>query len=759
VAKRTFEIPEHLAMRARCLRLMAVLALAIAAPSPRAAEPPERAPCIGLVLGGGGARGAAHIGVIEVLEREHIPICRIAGTSMGAIVGGMYAAGYSPDEMREIVGKLDWNDLFSDDPARVEMPMRRKQADYRYLLNFEIGWKNGRIITPVGVVQGQKLLMLLRRLLASTWDVDDFDAFAIPFRAIATDIVAGKEVIFGRGDLPLAIRSSMSVPGAFAPTNVNGEMLVDGGIMNNVPIDVARGMGATRLIVVDVGTPLAEEAELSNPVALLNQMVGALTIDRVNRQLATLTPRDILIQPALGKLSAAEFNRARDAIDIGRAAGEAAVDQLRSFSASPEAWNAFEATHRQRAFDPVLIAFLDIDKSRTQTGEFVEQSLRPGVGKPLDPKKLEHDIGEVYGRGNYQQIDYHLADHNGERGLEIIPVDKPWGPVFGRLGFQLDDDFQGRSEYLVSAEITASNINRYGAEWRNSIWAGRIGGVYSEFYQPFGQGSAGYLMPYALLRNEDVPVFDTSADQQLAEYRIKRRNIGLEGGWTAASYWLLSLALERGHDNGSLRVGDPTAFPSGREDYTMLRTGISWDSLDDAQFPTRGSRVALDYAIFRPVLGGDETGNVARLVADWVPDLGSLTDRYHLLLGTRMASATDNSKFVESLSFLGGFLNLSGFAERSFFGNQSAFGRAVVYRRTGRLDALFSTPLYIGASLEAGNTWRDKSNVRLDSLIFGGSVFAGLKTPLGPVFLGYGYGERGHDAVYLTFGSLLRNEP
>jgi NTE family protein len=748
---------QRIAMRANRIAMIVTFVFALLASAAHAET--VATPCIGLVLGGGGARGAAHIGVLEVLEREHIPVCRVAGTSMGSIVGGLYAAGYSPSEMNAVVGELDWGDLFSDDPVRVDMPMRRKQADYRYLLNFEIGWKNGRIITPVGVVQGQKLLLLLRRLLASTSDIDNFDQLPIPFRAIATDIVAGKEVIFGKGDLPLAIRSSMSVPGAFAPTNVDGQLLVDGGIMNNVPIDVARGMGATRLIVVDVGTPLADEAELSNPVALLNQMVGALTIARVNAQLATLTPRDVLIQPKLGKISSADFNKCREAIEIGRAAAEAAVDQLRAFAASDAEWAAFEDAHRKRNFDPALIAFLDIDKSRTKTAEYIAKSLQPEVGKPFDAEKLEHAIGEVYGRGNYQQIDYYIVDRNGEKGLQIIPVDKPWGPVFGRFGFQLDDDFQGRSEYLVSAEITASNINRFGAEWRNTIWAGRIGGLYSEFYQPFGVGSTGYVMPYFLLRNEDAPVFDTDAEQQLAEYRIKRRNIGLEGGWTPASYWLLYGALERGRDNGRLRVGDPTSFPVGSEDYAMLRGGVAWDSLDDAQFPTRGSHVDLSYSIFRPVLGGNETGDVARLVADYVPDLGSLTDRYHLLLGTRLMSATDNAKFVESLSFLGGFLNLSGFAERSFFGNQAAFGRAVVYRRTGRLDSLFSTPFYIGASLEAGNTWRDKSDVRLDSMIFGGSAFIGLKTPLGPVFLGYGYGEGGHDAVYLTFGSLLRNEP
>jgi NTE family protein len=738
--------------------VFSLFATLVPAPVP-AQSPQQPAPCIGLVLGGGGARGAAHIGVLEVLEREHIPICRIAGTSMGSIVGGLYAAGYTPAEMSRIVATLNWGELFTDDPARVELPMRRKASDYRYLLNFEIGYKDGRIITPIGVVQGQKLLLLLRRLLISVWDIDNFDDLPIPFRAIATDIVAGKEVDFGAGDLPLAIRSSMSVPGAFAPTNVDGTLLVDGGIMNNVPIDVTRKMGAERLIVIDVGTPLADESELSNPVALLNQMVGALMVDKTQRQLATLREDDILIEPKLGKLSAADFDRCEEAIAIGRAAAELAVPRLRALSATPEEWSAFESVHRKRAFDPALVAFLEVDAKHTQTAGYVKQTLTPDIGKPLDPDKLDQQLGIIYGSGNYQQVDYHVVEKGDQTGLLIVPVDKPWGPIFGRFGFQLDDDFSGNSEYLVSAEITASSINRFGGEWRNTLWAGRIGGIYSEFYQPMGYGSAGYVMPSALLRNEDVPVYDADADMQLAEYRIHRRYVGLEGGWSPTSYWLLSLGLQRGRDTGDLEVGDPTSYPSGTSEYALLRTELAWDSLDDAQFPTRGTRMAVLYDLYRPVLGADAKANVARLAVDWVPDLDVGEDRYHLLFGARLSSALDNANFIETQTFLGGFLNLSGFSERALFGNQNAFGRAVLYRRTGKLDSLFSTPFYIGGSLEAGNTWHDKSDVRLDSLKYAGSIFAGLKTPLGPVFLGFGYGEGGHEAVYLTFGSLLRPEP
>ena len=739
----------------RLLRALIGVSVALTATA-RAEMPPSQPGCVGLVLGGGGARGAAHIGVIQVLEREHIPVCRITGTSMGSIVGGLYAAGYTADEMDNIVTTLDWKSLFSDDPDRVEMPMRRKEADYRYLLNFEVGYKDGHIITPVGFVQGQKLLLLLRRLLISTWDVQNFDQLSIPFRAVATDIVAGKPVVFSSGDLALAIRSSMSVPGAFAPTNVDGKLLVDGGLMDNVPIDIIRNMGAQRLIVVDVGSPLGDEKSLTNPIALLNQMVSTLMVEKTERQLATIGPDDILIKPALGDLGAGEFNRAAEAVAIGKAAAEAALPRLRALAVSPQSWQAYEASHRKRAFDPSLVAFLKVDATHTQTTAYVQQSLEKDVGKPLSPEKLESQIGQVYGRGNYQQIDYHIVEDNTGRGLLISPTDKPWGPIYGKFGFQLDDDFSGTSEYLISTEITATNLNSLGGEWKNILWFGRIGGIRSEFYQPTGVNASSYIMPFAVVRNEDWPVYTSNGDKQLAEYRIHRRDLGLEAGWSPISYWRVFTSLTRGYDDGSLRIGSPTDFPDERSQFAAIRVGADWDSFNDTQFPTRGSHVEFDYDMYRPFLGGNVNGDVARFTADWVPDWGMSDSRYHLLLGLHASSAIQNTNFFETQDFLGGFLNLSGFSERSLFGNQSLLTRAIIYRRTGSLDALFSTPIYIGASLEAGNVWRNTSDVQLNSLLYAGSIFVGVESPLGPFFLGYGHAQDGHNAVYLTFGSLLR---
>ncbi|HWG67192.1 MAG TPA: patatin-like phospholipase family protein, partial [Rhodanobacteraceae bacterium] len=321
---------------------------AVALPSAPPAAP--RKDCIGLVLGGGGARGAAHIGVLEVLQREHIPVCVIAGTSMGAIVGSMYAVGYTPDEMQKILGGLDWKGLFNDDPPRPELPMWRKDQDFQYLLNVEIGFRDGKVVMPTGLVQGQKLLLLLRRLLLPAWDTEDFDHLDIPFRAVAANLGNGQTVILDHGNLALAVRASMSVPGAFAPTRYGDQLLVDGGILDNVPVDVARAMGATRMIVVDVGTPLESERDMTNPIAVLNQMLGVATLESTERQLHSLGPGDILIKPQLGGISAADFDQAEKAIRIGEQAAEAMLPQLRRFSESPARWMAWREAHRKRNF-------------------------------------------------------------------------------------------------------------------------------------------------------------------------------------------------------------------------------------------------------------------------------------------------------------------------------------------------------------------------------------------------------------------------
>lgn len=728
--------------------LAAFLPVAAVAQTP---APPTDPPCVGLVLGGGGARGSAHVGVLKVLERERIPVCKMAGTSMGSIVGGLYATGYTPEEMEDLIRTIDWADMFVDDPPRAGQPMRRKDADFRYLLNLEIGYVDGRVVLPVGIVQGQKLLMLMRRLTVSTWDVHDFDRLPIPFRAIAADIVTGDKVVFAEGDLALAIRSSMSVPGAFAPVRVGDRLLVDGGMVDNVPVDVVREMGAQRLIVVDVGSPLHKEEALTNPLVIMDQMISALMVEKTERMLATLSEEDVLIRPELGDMTAAEFNRGEEAIAIGERAAEAALPKLRAFSVDEATYAAYRARQQRRDFDPKLVSFLDVIQGRSPSAtRQVERAVANNLDQPFDADRLEEGIGSAYGDGRFQQIDYRIVERNGERGLEIIPAEKPWS-AFGRLGFQLDDNFNGRNNYMVSAELTFNDVNSLGAEWRNVLRLGRITGLLSEFYQPFGETGAFYLKPALELRNESLPLWQDG--DQLAEFRINRRQAAIEAGLTPKPQWRVSAALVGGRDRGDLLIGNPNDFSGEKEEYAGVFYNYTWDTLDNINFPTKGLRVSADLETYYDVGGANVEGEVASLTADWAQAWG----RYHLLLGAHLHSALQDDQFFQTQGFLGGFLNLSGFDERALFGGQTALARAVMYRRTGNTSRLFSMPMFVGASLETGNVWAFKSDVD-DDLILAGSLFVGFSTPLGPMFLAYGANDDGESSWYLTFGSLLRPE-
>lgn len=741
-------------MRARGVVAVLLLGLGSLGAQAQPGPAPAEAPCVGLVLGGGGARGAAHVGVLKVLEREHIPVCAIAGTSMGAIVGGLYAAGFDAAELERLLATIDWNDMFVDSPPRAQLPMERKQEDFRHLVDLEIGYRDGRLGIPAGLVRGQKLMLLLRRLTLSTWRAEGFDQLPIPFRAVAADIVTGKKKVFADGDLAVAIRASMSVPGAFAPVKAGEQLLVDGGMAENVPVDEVRAMGAHPMVVVDVGSQLLKEDALTNPAVVLDQVVTALMAEKTARSLATLGDADVLLQPELGDITAADFHRLAEAVAVGERAAEAQLPRLRALALPAAEYAALRASQRHRDFDPGLVAFLDVEPGQTPSAtRRVAWAAEELVGKPFDVAAVERSIGNAYGDGRFETIDYRLQQRDGEAGLVVLPQQKPWTAA-GKVGLQLDDDFNGRSDYLLSAELVFNDVNRIGGKWRNLVQLGRITGLRSELYQPFGHRGAFYLRPALEVRSESLPLWQQG--DQLGEYRLLRREFDIGLGYSPQPTWRLELALVGGRDSARLDVGGTGLVQAGSESFAGLRAGATWDSLDSIDFPTRGGRATLELLSMHPWAGARADGEVARASLDWAV----AWKRYHLLLGTRLASALeDDASGFRSQAFLGGFLNLSGFAERSLVGSQAALARAVFYRRTGDTSRLFSLPLYVGASVEAGNVWNSRSAFGSGSAVVAGSVFGGLDTPLGPVFLGFGRNSSGADSWYLSFGSLLRQEP
>ena len=705
-----------------------------------------------LVLGGGGARGAAHIGVLKILEREHVPIDCITGTSMGAIVGGLYAAGYKADEIEAVLKGIDWKDMFNDDPPREELPMRRKEDELRFLGGIELGLRDGRIALPRGVIQGQKLQLLLRRLLLSTLQTQKFGDLPIPFRSVATDIGSGEKVVFGSGDLAMAIRASMSVPAAFAPIHYQNHFLVDGGITDNVPIDEARKLGGTRLIVVDVSEPLASADQLNSPFSIANQMLTAMMKRQTDDQLGSLGANDVLVVPELGDLGSAAFDRAPQAIALGEQGAEKEIARLRRFAVGDGDYAAFAAQHRQRHFDPPLIAFLDVLTARSRTADYVEQRLSNVVDKPFDPKQLEQQIGLAYGEGSYERITYELVQRDdGQTGLAVQPVDKGWGPNFLRVGLRLADNFAGRNSYQLFTEANFTGLNSLGGESRNRVQLGEITELYSEFLQPWGQTGQYYIAPYLQYKAYDFPI-NTGGLIDFAEYRRNRGLGALEFGYTPDRSWQLSSALEYGRDAAHLRIGSPD-FPNLSSDFGGVLLRAIYDDLDNSGFPTRGNRVDVSEEALLTQLGSTDNARILKVRWDTALSYGA----NHWLAGGSVSTSSGSGRDTQIAAYspLGGLANLSGYTENQLFATQTALLRMVYYRRLTDADRLFSVPVYLGGSLEAGGFWDQRRDIG-SSLIGAGSVFLGVDTFLGPIFLGYGYAQGGHNAAYLTFGSLLR---
>jgi NTE family protein len=706
---------------------------------------------IGLVLGGGGARGAAHIGVLKILERERIPVHAIAGTSVGAIIGGLYAAGYSPREIEEIVTGIDWQDIFRDSPSRAMLPMRQKEVDLALVSNFEIGIRDGSLTAPTELVQGQKLDLLLRQLVLPVSSVTDFDKLPTPFRAIATDVARIEPVVFSEGDLALAMRASMAVPGAFAPVHYEGTLLVDGGFVDNVPISVARSMGVDRLIVVNVGEPLAPPESIRNSFQIVMQAVSRLMQDRTNAQLAALWDGDVLLVPELGDLTSASFPRVAEGFDAGEQAARAELAELRTMSVSAASYRAWQGERTRRRGQIPDVDFVAIDGTESATAELVADRIEIAPGAPLDVAELEQDIGGAYGRGTYERISYRFAERNGSTGIEVAPVDKEWGPLYFRPGFQIDDDFKGNENYQFNLETRLTGLTSKGGEWRSLIELGRIFGLSTELYLPFARRGDWYIRPLVSYTELDQPL--SLGSSTFAEYRVGSWTGELELGRDFNDRFRVSIAAVRGQDDADLKVG-LDLFPTDiLADIGGVRAALLWDDLDSIRFPSRGSRVELSYTSFDEALGSDGDGDLTRLSADVALSHGANT----VVLGLRTSLAKNPAAAFQTNSFLGGLANLSGLAERELLGDQQLLVRGIYYRRLGYdSKALLTLPMYLAASLEGGNVWQDYDEVSFDDLIGAASLFFGVDLPIGPLQVGFGQTFDGRHSFYVTIGSLFR---
>ncbi len=703
-------------------------------------------PRIGLVLGGGGARGAAHIGVLKALEAEQVPIDLIIGTSMGAIIGGLYASGYSPEDLENLIESIDWRTLLRDAPDRKYSSFRRKQDDFGFLVKFELGFKWPKFLLPRGFIQGQRLGLLLQQLTLPVASINDFDDLPIPFRAIATDIETDEQVILGCGNLAQAIRASMSVPGVFAPVEINHRLLVDGGIVNNLPIDVAHQLGADIVIAVDVTSPLVSQEKLTSAFAILGQMLNTLVLNNTQQQRTLLTLDDILITPDLGEMLAANFTESPSAIHAGEIAAQAQVDALQRLSVSSTAYDAFLAKQRQPAMPPPIVDFVRVQDDSNLSPKVAEGLLHIPLQQPLDVKQLDKDIAKIYGQGYYEQVSYRLVEEAEETGVVVNARKKSWGPNYFRFGLSLEDDFTGNSNYNVATRFTMTTLNKLGAEWRTDGQLGERPGFFTEFYQPLTYESRFFVAPQLDYNKRNVGVFEDG--NQTADYRVTTTLIGADVGKELGTWGEFRTGLRHGWGDVDLRVGEPQDesyhFNSG-----FLLAKLTYDQLDQVSFPHHGSYNAVTWTGSRGWLGADHDFDqlfVRSIIArTWW--------RTTLRVDSKLGATFAGDPAVENNFPLGGFLNLSGFSLDEFSGQHLGFTSLIgYYQLTGTNSSSIKIPIYLGGSIETGNAWQDTDDISVDSLRWAGSAFIGIDTLLGPFYLAYGHAEGGRDLFYLFLG-------
>ena len=725
-------------------RLLSCLLLCLCPLMLFAAEAPR--PKVGLVLSGGAARGLAHVGVLKALEEQGIHIDAIAGTSMGAVIGGLYASGYKIDELEKLALSIDWKEALSDAPEREDVPFRRKQDDRDFLVKQKLSFRDdGSLGLPLGVIQGQNLALLLESLLAHSSDVRDFDKLPIPFRAVATDIVNGEKVVFRKGHLPQVIRASMSIPAVFAPVEINGQLLVDGGMVDNIPVDVAREMGVDMVIVVDIGTPLRGRKQLNTVFDILNQSITLMTRSNSEVQLASLKPDDILIQPALASYGATDFGRSLDIINAGYRATQVLEKRLASLRQPTDVQLAEARTPEERT--PVITA-IKIENDSKIGDSVIRYYIRQPIGEPLDLGRLQRDMGTLYGLDYFDQVQYRVVHKGKERTLVISAKGKRSGTDYLRLGLNLSDDMRGDSAFNIGASYRVNGINRLGAEWLTRVQIGDKQELYSEFYQPLDAGSRYFVAPYIRAQSQNVEIIDEN--DPIAEYRLERYGFGLNFGRQIGNSGEIRLGIGEAWGKADVRIGERD-MPSLNFKEGSYDLKYSFDSLDNVYFPHSGEDISLSLRQFDPSLGSDERYRQWEFKLDKAMSSGPNT----WILGGRYGRTLDKTEIVTSSFLLGGARQLSGFREDAISAQNISLMRAVYYRRlTPRSYLPFDFPLYAGASLERGRAWNNDNEYN-SGYINAASIFIGFDTPLGPLNFSYGFNDDDQKALYLNLGQTF----
>jgi len=719
-------------------------------------------PCVALVLGGGGARGGAHVGVLRQLEAQQIPIDIIVGTSIGAFVGGLYAQGHSPEDIEQILSRLPWGQGFRDRVDRDELPVRRKQQRDEYPINLDLGVSSKGLKLPKGVLHGQAMAALIQEAYGLSPELASFDNLAIPFRAVATDLRDRSAVILADGSLTQAVQASMSIPGVVRPLTLHGKMLVDGGVANNLPINIAKALGADQVIAVAIDSPLLAADELDSAMAITEQLTNFLVQEAVNRQLQLLGPNDLLLKPDLKTIGTLDFEKIELAVASGKTMAFTYQQRLSRYS-QPSHYAKWLAAHRAGTTSKVQVSAIELTNETSLADPVLTNKLAIATDRPITEAELRQGLRRIYSLDVLERVTASLQhEPDGTHRLKLRAIEKSWGPAYLNFRVALEDDFQNTHNYAIAASYLWTGLSDAGAELQTDLQLGTNKELRSEFYWPFG--TSDFFASSSIVQQKTVLGLENS--QGLTEGDLANRELLLQAelGWLPADQSSISFGVVKRDGQFVLPASLAQELNSGKLNY--LREGselkASFDSLDSRSFPSRGMRFDASWQSLRDRVGGFNSDS------DSVSVDGQFARQWHqhILRGRVRYEAVEKlegQQVLEQFS-LGGLHNLSGYPANYLFGSKVKFGSLVyLHQFAGNKFSLFNAPFYLGASLERGQVLDSRFGSKVLSLrqdwIWAGSVFAGWDSPFGPLYLGYGQAEADFQEqpyrFYLSLGQLF----
>ncbi|HSY68160.1 MAG TPA: patatin-like phospholipase family protein [Edaphobacter sp.] len=722
--------------------LAAFLAVATGAQQPTV-QPSSR-PKVALVFEGGGALGFAHIGVIEWIEAHHIPVDYVAGTSMGGLVGGLYASGMSPQEIANFVGGINWTAVLSGQVPFPALSYRRKEDKLAFPNRLEFGLKHGFSL-PSGLNSGSRVGLLLDEKMLPYYDLQSFDDLPIPFRCVATDMTTGREHVFKDGSLSQAMRSTMSIPGVFAPVEHGTQVYSDGAAVNNLPVNVARAMGADIVIAVYLDTGPFDKKSLSSLVGVAGRNVQIMV---AANELNSMKDANILLKADVSKFTATEFEKSAEIIPQGVKVAQEHAAELEKYAVSDADWQAYvtQRNSRRRTALPVP-QFVDIYGMHGVLQTQIANEFTQYVNKPIDTQQIEKTIVDLQGTGLYTSISYNLIDKDDKTGLLVRPRLKDYGPPFLNVGLFLSSNNVNDIQLGLGARATFFGMAGPGSELRVNASVGQLAGVSGELYKPLFVGKGYFVAPRAYYAHAVSAYY--SGSQQLAQYTEERNGFGVDLGYQFSSKVELRVGEDYQWYGETLRIGTPIeqAFH-----ITPLVSSAQFQYLgqDSVQVPTRGTEIRSLYTYSTQSPNSSEGySQLDTKISHFIP-----VRSRGIILGIGEGGTSFGATNLGLAGFsLGGPLRLSAYEQGELLGNDYFLAQAGYLHQLFKLNPVIGDAVYAGGIYEIGKVWGAAPGT--PSLPYDVAGALVVKTLIGPIYGGVSVGDGGHHAWFFGLGRIF----